>query len=392
MKVLTSFYYAEKLPEGRKLKTKERLKNLEELRCVAMLMVIVLHYLGKGNLLGDVTAPAMDATGIAAWIVEAFCIVAVNVYMLISGYFLCNSGFRLDRFVKLYIQIWTYSVLVGVLAVTTGITPAEQVDTHFWLSLLFPISMGHYWFMTAYLFLYAMLPLITGAIKQMTDRQLAGCTGLLLLIFSVTKSVLPFRLEMDGQGYDVIWYVCVFLVAACIRRFQERPPVRKLPRKGWQWLIVYLVGTACILTELLVLRRIYLTTGSFGLIMKISLEYNHIFVLIASIGIFEVFLHAKGEGLPARLLAAISPYVLGAYLLHENIGVRYQWQKWFGAERIQTVGQLLLGVCCAGIGVLITGVIVEWIRTKLLNCLEKGCKRFVQHRNGSIKRMDKEPR
>ena len=30
---------------------KKRLANLELLRCVAMLMVVVLHYLGKGGLL-----------------------------------------------------------------------------------------------------------------------------------------------------------------------------------------------------------------------------------------------------------------------------------------------------------------------------------------------------
>ena len=63
----------------------KRMANLELLRCAAMMMVIVLHYLGKGNLLADLTARSLGAGQTAAWLLESFCIVAVNVYMLISG-------------------------------------------------------------------------------------------------------------------------------------------------------------------------------------------------------------------------------------------------------------------------------------------------------------------
>ena len=76
------------------MQKKERMANLEVLRCVAMMMVVVLHYLGKGGLLPDLTAP-LSVQDMAAWLLEAFCIVAVNVYMMISGYFLCESSFKL---------------------------------------------------------------------------------------------------------------------------------------------------------------------------------------------------------------------------------------------------------------------------------------------------------
>ena len=81
---------------GIDMQKKERMANLEVLRCVAMMMVVVLHYLGKGGLLPDLTAP-LSVQDMAAWLLEAFCIVAVNVYMMISGYFLCESSFKLSR-------------------------------------------------------------------------------------------------------------------------------------------------------------------------------------------------------------------------------------------------------------------------------------------------------
>lgn len=57
---------------------------------MAMMMVVVLHYLGKGGLLPDLTAP-LSVQDMVAWLLEAFCIVAVNVYMMISGYFYAKA-------------------------------------------------------------------------------------------------------------------------------------------------------------------------------------------------------------------------------------------------------------------------------------------------------------
>ncbi|MDE7253171.1 MAG: acyltransferase [Acetatifactor sp.] len=351
-------------------KANERMKNLEELRCLAMMMVVALHFLGKGELLGDVTAESMEIVGIAAWVLEAFCIVAVNVYMLISGYFLSESSFKLSRLLKLYLQIWMYSVGVGAFAVFMGIVPADEVNTHYFLSLLFPVSMGHYWFMTAYIFLYLLLPIVGMALKSMTKGQLKLVLIMLLLAFCVLKSVMPFRMEEDGQGYDMLWYLCVFLVAAYIRRFGIG-----FLQKKWHCICLYLGGVGLVLAELFVLRAVYLQSGSLGLILKISTEYNHLSVLLAAVGLFGWFLHGKGEGILGHAATWAAPYVLGVYLLHENIGLRYGWQGLFGAESIGNVPQLLLGTVAAVLCVFITGVIVELAR----NFIVRGVGALLMH-------------
>ena len=76
----------------------ERMANLALLRCVAMMMVVVLHYLGKGDLLGDLTEGQLGSMGTAAWLLESFCIVAVNVYMFLM-LFLSFFHFLSDCFV-----------------------------------------------------------------------------------------------------------------------------------------------------------------------------------------------------------------------------------------------------------------------------------------------------
>ena len=196
-----------------------RMANLELLRCVAMMMVIVLHYLGKGGMLSDLTGAAVSKAETAAWLLESFCIVAVNVYMFISGYFLCTSSFKVSRLIQLWLQIWAYSVGVGLIGALTGVLQETAFDTHYLLTLLFPVTMGHYWFMTAYVFLYLLLPFVGMAVKKMTKGQMQAALGILLLAFCVSKSILPVQLEMDRQGYDCLWYLCVFVAAAYVRRF-----------------------------------------------------------------------------------------------------------------------------------------------------------------------------
>ena len=347
------------------MQKKERMANLEVLRCLAMMMVVVLHYLGKGGLLPDLTAP-LNAQSIAAWLLEAFCIVAVNVYMMISGYFLCESSFKLSRLLNLWLQVWLYSVGIGVLAALTGIVPAAEVSTHYYLTLLFPVTMGHYWFLTAYVFLYLLLPLVSQGLRRMNRSQFRLVLGLLFFTFCLLKSVLPFRLEEDSKGYDCLWYLCVFCAAAYLRRFG----IPFLQKKSHA-LLLYLIGVFGTFGEAMLLHVLYLRTGSLELILKIPYEYNHVFPFVASVGLFGLFAATKMQGKLATLAVKIAPYTLGVYLLHENLGVRYAWQPWLGADRIDSVGALLLGTVIAVIVVFALGIIVDLLRKVICDGLHR---------------------
>lgn len=340
--------------------------NLELLRCIAMMMVVVLHYLGKGGLLGDMTAGSLSTVNMVAWFIECFCAVAVNVYMLISGYFLCESSFKLSRLLQLWLQVWFYSVGVGLLAVVTGICPAEEVDIHYFLTLLFPISMEHYWFMTAYVFLYLLLPFVSMAVRKMSKGQMQVALAGLLIMFCGVKSVLPVRLETDKKGYDCLWYLCVFLTAAYVKKYGI--PVLN---KKWKCLGLYVLGALGILAETMCFHQIYLKTGSLELIMRIATEYNHIFPFLAALGLFLTFLTTDVSGVAAKTVIRVAPYTLGVYLLHENTGVRYLWQDWLGADRITGIPGLIAGTLVSLVIVFALGIVVDVVRAFVMNRLHR---------------------
>ena len=374
---------------------KGRMANLELLRCVAMMMVVIMHYLGKGNLLADLTEPQLTGTELAAWFLECFCIVAVNIYMFISGFFLCTSSFKVSRLIQLWLQVWVYSVGIGLLGALTGVMAGTDVDIHFMLTLLFPVSMGHYWFMTAYVFLYLLLPFVGTAVRRMDKRQMQAALALLLFAFCIIKSVLPVRFEMDGQGYDCLWYLCVFVTAAYVRRFGGGFLEKR--RLG-----PVLYGGGCLLTfaVTLLLRRIYLRSGSLDTMLKFCMEYNHILPFLAAIGLFSVFYGIKIHGKAAVFINRVAPYTLGVYLLHENLGLRYTWPNWLGAGRVAEAmaegsagafGLLLLWTAAAVIAVFVCGVLVDVLRKQAFGILHRGLMRVGIYRNltGKIEKLDR---
>ncbi len=362
---------------------KKRMVNLELLRCVAMMMVVVLHFLGKGGLLtgGDRSlsegAVALDVTGYAAWLLESLCIVAVNVYMLISGYFLCTGSFKLSRLLQLWLQLEVYSVGIGVMAAALGIVEETAVDTHYYLSLLFPVSMGHYWFMTAYVFLYLLLPFVGMAVRKMSKEQMKATVIILLAVFCILKSVVPFRLEQDMKGYDCIWYLCVFVIAAYVRRF-GLPVIQK----KWTCLCIYLAASLLAFAEVMVLHGINLKTGSLSWIVNVSMEYNHILPLLGALGLFGFFLNLSVPDRVSPVINIVAACTLGVYLLHENLGLRYSWQNWLGADKVSGVGSLLLWTVVAVVTVFVCGVLIELVRSRIFGLLHKMLKKI-----GCFKRM-----
>ena len=362
-----------------------RMANLELLRCVAMMMVVVLHYLGKGNLLADLTDPHLTGAELAAWFLECFCIVAVNVYMFISGFFLCASSFKVSRLVQLWLQVWVYSVGIGLLGALTGVMTGTDVDTHFLLTLLFPVSMGHYWFMTAYVFLYLLLPFVGTAVRKMDKRQLQAALALLLFAFCIVKSVLPVRFEMDGQGYDCLWYLCVFLTAAYVRRFGGG-----VLKKSWPGPVLYGGGCLLVFAATLLLRRVYLQRGSLETMLKFCMEYKHIFPFLAAIGLFMIFYRIQIHGKAAIFINRMAPYTLGVYLLHENLGLRYTWQNWFGAGKVAEAmaegragawGMLLLWTSAAAAAVFACGVLADVLRKQVFGLVHRGLMRAGLYRS-----------
>ena len=340
--------------EKSRILAKNNIRNysLDLLRCVAMMMVVVLHFLDKGGLLKSFASEeAFSAADVAAWLLEALCIVAVNLYMLLSGYLLCESKFKVSNLLLLVARVWLYSVIVGFIGIALG-TPTEPVDTYFILRLLLPISMASYWFMTAYVFFYLLVPVLGIAARAMDKNQLRFVIAGLIIFHCIIKSLAPATLSADVGGMDAMWYIVLYFVAVYIRKYVT---IMEVPLLG------YFATALLVFGESFALRLIYLRTGSLSHILGISYAYNHIFVLASSVFLFMAFLKLKVSEKPGKVFAFLGKYSLGVYLLHENLSIRYAWEKLFGCDKITSVMGVIGIAIFAAVTVFVAGVIVDFI-------------------------------
>lgn len=344
----------------------KRQANFELMRMAAMLMIISLHYLVKGGAAVSFPFSAKEnPVGVLAWLIEAFCIVAVNCYVLLSGYFLKEAGWKPGRVWSLLCQVLFYSLLIPVFLLMTGVVPAGALGVYDWLGFAFPFGTEHYWFATAYLVMYLFAPFLTAGLDKMKKKDLQILLAVLLAFFSLEKTILPLRLATDRYGYDFGWFLCLLVLAGYIRIY------------GISWLekqshAVGAYALSCLLIWLLALcsNTMGANMEAFVYYADMPYTYNHLLCLAGAVSLFYVFKNLRvKEGWFAQAVRRFAPYTFGVYLLHEHILVRYEWMQWLGADKVtrrflfvpHMIGCVLL-VYAAGTAV---DVIRVWIFKKV---------------------------
>lgn len=162
--------------------------GIDLFRIVCMLMVVCLHYLGHGGLTEGALTLDMP-NWFTGHIVGCVCMVSVNGFVLISGYFLCTSKFRLSKWISSYIQTLCYSVGIYLAFAAIGAVPLS------WERLAeaaMVLTRKQYWFITAYLLLLAISPFLNMAMDAMSQKIHLLCCSVLVGIFPCcTRSCFP---------------------------------------------------------------------------------------------------------------------------------------------------------------------------------------------------------
>lgn len=98
--------------------SKIRASNFELLRIVLILMVISLHYLnGKmGGALNTKNIALGEFNYYLSRIIESACIIAVNCFVLITGYFMCNKKkIKIGKILDLFLIVFFYNIIIYIL-------------------------------------------------------------------------------------------------------------------------------------------------------------------------------------------------------------------------------------------------------------------------------------
>lgn len=212
----------------------ERHSGIELLRMLAGMGVIILHF----NFVPSGGGALESATGVNAAILmflENLCICAVNVFILVTGYFGSTAEkTKPGKLILLLLQTIVFQVLVqlGSAILNHNFSTIRLPD------VLLPVN----YYVILYVALMLLAPFINKLLKQLSDKALTRLTVLSFAVFSIWSSGADVLQEITGNsynglnpvgltgslsGYSIVNFILVYLAGAWIRRNTEK--LRKVP-------------------------------------------------------------------------------------------------------------------------------------------------------------------
>lgn len=285
--------------------------GLDILRILTMVLITTRHFLGYSGLIDTIGFSSLN--GIVAHLLRVFCGCAVNIFVLISGYFLVESTFKIKKAVRIWAETFFYSVTMFLIS---GILGLDKVCVSSVVFSFFPIISRHYWFPVAYLALFIISPLLNKFIRAISDKEFQYLIFGGGIILSAWTSFVFFSAGvLTGGNTGLLWFIYLYFVGAYIRKKEI-----KTTFLNYVVLIVLVIG----------LTAFQFLSESFAILQNFQfLKDDSIFELILSVTLFIIFLNIKITNKAVRkTIVAISTCSFGVYLIQESCMFRnYLWNE-----------------------------------------------------------------
>ena len=409
----------------------ERLYSLELLRIFAMLLIVCHHFSVHGAIHAAWVNELIKNHYLKFFWVEFLASggkVGVNLFVMITGYFLIHKIAKVSSLIKLYLTTVSYTLIIYLIFVffgKTSFTLNSLIDN------IFPIATGRYWFITAYAVLIlispflsiglnsifnsffelrnspklgASLPIINSrsslslvkTIKDSIfhflcyifslrwfvkyDSDLENSPGfkrgvallfVLVILFSFFPSLVLFGQWPSFYVNDLIWFIVLFCTASTISFFNFRFSSK-----------TFAIFSLCFFL-------LYFWVNSLNLVVLLSIatdvnilypfSQNNLLIYILSVSIFLYFkdLKCHFNFWVKKIINIIAPSTLGIYLIHDNEYIRpFLWNVIFNTKKHFFYDSFFLWSIYSIFLVFLTCVVVD----RLLNIIEKPIFSIINHK------------
>ena len=339
-----------------------REQGLDCLRMVCMGMVLILHMMGVGGILGNTTRDTAQYR--AAWLLETYCYCAVNCYAILTGYVMIGKQRRPGRLLELWLEALVYSVGTTLL-IRYGFR--ENVEKDVLIQSFFPLFRGQYWYFSAYMGMMLLLPYLNRLLEGLSRKEYRQLLVIILVGFSLLPNFFqadPFRLV---NGYGMAWLMMMYAVGGYIRRFMKPG--------GWgtgRWLgVFFAIG--------LLIWGNHMLMNGFTAHVKLPGErnpallwrhYDSPLMVLQAAALFLAFRSWKvRSGFAKKLIAVAAPASFGVYLLHMNLVSSETWKGKFGVLADGSAMQMVWKVLAVAAVLYCVCSLVDLVRIGLFRLL-----------------------
>lgn len=318
--------------------TKVRESNIELLRNISMFMILVIHA-------NFVSLPKIEYSelmsntipSVSRFFIESLGIVAVNVFVFISGWFGIKTRTK-SVLSFIYLILW-YLLGGGVLFILIG----NQTFSLNWLLGVFQLTPGD-WFIKSYFLLMIIAPILNAFsknVEEKTQRYVMVAFFLFEAIFGWVAGARRFFVD----GYGPLHFIGLYVAAQYIHNQLSSDSVpnwfrRLFTMPKWVDLSIYFL-TVIVNTAFVVLGSMYLCTtqGVRGL----AFAYSNPLVIIGALYLLLFFSKLKMPYVKFINWLGVSSFAV--YLFHSESTIRSQ----FFTPQIQYLYDAYSGAACIGL-------------------------------------------
>lgn len=263
---------------------KPRHVGIEVLRVLAMLMICVLHVnMQSGALVYNIHETAY----LFSTCTESVCLMAVDLYAMITGYVMIENAWKLKRLIFLLLTVLFWLIVLHTIFYYTGFgLPLKNILNNIFL-------LGGYWYVCAYICLFFLIPYINSFLNSLNKRHYKLLLTLLILYTISGRFV---------AGYNVNILIICYIVGGYFKKY----PISLAPAK--------LLITASLFS--IAAAALAIRAGS----NISSLSYSGICVFIPSILVFcAAVSFSHYPNWLGSVCCHLGPYTFGVYLIQCHI-------------------------------------------------------------------------
>lgn len=298
---------------------KQRNSSIELLKIISMLIIVIAHSIPTRGELGmgkehvsyyEIGLTADTIKGFLLYLTRSMGQVANIVFIICSAWFLVNSKkVKVDKIASMLMDTVFFSVFYMLVFVVTG----EKIGKGMMLKSFFPTTFTLYWFITCYVILYAIHPLLNAVINNITKQtHFAYCIAFIVVYCGINYVVNSFYYN------KLIGFIGIYFMVAYFKKYMSNTISKKKINA-----VALLIGTAGWLA--ISISANFLGNHIPALHNKMVHWYalTNPFIILMSFAIFNLF---KEVNFVNGFINKIAGLMLIVYLAHANILLMNYWK------------------------------------------------------------------
>lgn len=339
-------------------KSPKKQDGIQLLRVLMMFWIIMFHFADHG--VTDMNVEPLSFN----WGILAFARMggglANAVFVLISGYFLFNKKYKIVRILKLWIEVWFYSIIIGIFcfAMRTEVFSIKNI-----IKMIFPVTYNEYWYMSTYFLLYFFIPFLNKGIASLSKKQYQYLLVITLFFFSILPTFSLTKWTVGSHSVPI--FFCLYLLGGYIGKYN----VTGFKYNSINGICSCLVGFLIFTSEIL-----FKMMGS-GNPFYMSWEMYKTPIIVMAIFVFLFFKNIINYKAPKFILAAATS-IFGVYLFHMGRLSSIIFKQIFNNGVTYKSYILIIQMLGAALSIMLVGVALDqcrihFIEKPLLNRLNK---------------------